>query len=46
MSNIAEISEAIKTLIASGTKKSGYRLLGDVAFNEVSKKSEFITFIL
>ena len=25
------------------SKKSGYRLLGDVAFNEVSKKSEFIT---
>ncbi|WP_397446840.1 bifunctional methylenetetrahydrofolate dehydrogenase/methenyltetrahydrofolate cyclohydrolase FolD [Polaribacter sp. R77954] len=31
------------TRLADSTKKSGFRLVGDVAFDEVSKKSEFIT---
>ena len=31
------------TRLADPSKKSGYRLVGDVAFEEVSKKSEFIT---
>lgn len=31
------------TRVEDSSKKSGYRLLGDVAFNEVSKKSDFIT---
>ena len=31
------------TRVADSSKKSGYRLLGDVAFDEVSKKAAFIT---
>lgn len=31
------------TRVEDSTKKSGYRLLGDVAFEEVSKKADFIT---
>ena len=31
------------TRLADSSKKSGFRLVGDVAFEEVSKKSEFIT---
>lgn len=31
------------TRVADASKKSGYRLVGDVAFNEVSKKSSHIT---
>lgn len=31
------------TRLADSSKKSGYRLVGDVAFDEVAKKSEFIT---
>ncbi|MEN9449334.1 MAG: hypothetical protein RJA25_2624 [Bacteroidota bacterium] len=31
------------TRVADSSKKSGYRLLGDVAFNEVSKKCSYIT---
>lgn len=31
------------TRVADSRKKSGYRLLGDVAFDEVSKKAAFIT---
>lgn len=31
------------TRVEDSSKKSGYRLLGDVAFDEVSKKSDFIT---
>lgn len=31
------------TRVEDPTKKSGYRLLGDVAFEEVSQKSDFIT---
>jgi len=31
------------TRLADSSKKNGYRLVGDVAFEEVSKKSEFIT---
>lgn len=31
------------TRVEDATKKNGYRLLGDVAFEEVSKKSAFIT---
>ncbi|MFY0604119.1 MAG: bifunctional 5,10-methylene-tetrahydrofolate dehydrogenase/5,10-methylene-tetrahydrofolate cyclohydrolase [Flavobacteriaceae bacterium] len=31
------------TRVEDATRKSGYRLLGDVAFDEVSKKSDFIT---
>jgi len=31
------------TRVGDASKKSGYRLLGDVAFDEVAKKAEFIT---
>ena len=31
------------TRLADSSKKNGFRLVGDVAFEEVSKKSEFIT---
>lgn len=31
------------TRLADSSKKSGFRLVGDVAFNEVAAKSEFIT---
>ena len=31
------------TRLEDATKKSGYKLVGDVAFDEVSKKSDFIT---
>lgn len=31
------------TRLADSTKKSGFRLVGDVAFDEVSKKADFIT---
>ncbi len=31
------------TRLADSTKKNGFRLVGDVAFEEVSKKSDFIT---
>ncbi len=31
------------TRVEDATKKNGYRLLGDVAFDEVSKKSSYIT---
>jgi methylenetetrahydrofolate dehydrogenase (NADP+)/methenyltetrahydrofolate cyclohydrolase len=31
------------TRVADASKKSGYRLVGDVAFDEVSKKSSYIT---
>ncbi|WP_298781626.1 bifunctional 5,10-methylenetetrahydrofolate dehydrogenase/5,10-methenyltetrahydrofolate cyclohydrolase [uncultured Polaribacter sp.] len=31
------------TRMADPSKKSGYRLVGDVAFNEVSEKADFIT---
>lgn len=31
------------TRLADPSKKSGFRLVGDVAFNEVAEKSEFIT---
>jgi len=31
------------TRIDDATKKSGYRLVGDVAFEEVAKKASFIT---
>jgi methylenetetrahydrofolate dehydrogenase (NADP+)/methenyltetrahydrofolate cyclohydrolase len=31
------------TRLADSSKKSGYRLVGDVAFDEVAKKSKFIT---
>jgi len=31
------------TRIADNTKKNGFRLVGDVAFNEVAQKSEYIT---
>ena len=31
------------TRLADSSKKSGFRLVGDVAFEEVSKKAEFIT---
>ena len=31
------------TRLADSSKKNGYRLVGDVAFEEVSKKAEFIT---
>ena len=40
--NVTVIDVGI-TRVADTSKKSGYRLLGDVAFDEVSKKSEFIT---
>lgn len=40
--NVTVIDVGI-TRIEDSSKKSGYRLLGDVAFDEVSKKSSFIT---
>ena len=40
--NVTVIDVGI-TRLADSSKKSGYRLVGDVAFEEVSKKSEFIT---
>ena len=40
--NVTVIDVGI-TRVADTSKKSGYRLLGDVAFDEVSKKSDFIT---
>tara|TARA_R110002072_G_scaffold48038_10_gene131428 strand:- start:1784 stop:2659 length:876 start_codon:yes stop_codon:yes gene_type:complete len=40
--NVTVIDVGI-TRVEDNTKKSGYRLLGDVAFDEVSKKSAFIT---
>jgi len=40
--NVTVIDVGI-TRVEDASKKSGYRLLGDVAFNEVSKKSGFIT---
>ena len=40
--NVTVIDVGI-TRLPDSSKKSGYRLVGDVAFDEVSKKSEFIT---
>jgi methylenetetrahydrofolate dehydrogenase (NADP+)/methenyltetrahydrofolate cyclohydrolase len=40
--NVTVIDVGI-TRLADSSKKSGYRLVGDVAFDEVSKKSDFIT---
>lgn len=40
--NVTVIDVGI-TRLADSTKKSGFRLVGDVAFEEVSKKSDFIT---
>ncbi len=40
--NVTVIDVGI-TRVEDSTKKSGYRLLGDVAFDEVSEKSAFIT---
>ncbi|MFY0631280.1 MAG: bifunctional methylenetetrahydrofolate dehydrogenase/methenyltetrahydrofolate cyclohydrolase FolD [Flavobacteriaceae bacterium] len=40
--NVTVIDVGI-TRVEDASKKSGYRLLGDVAFEEVSKKSAFIT---
>jgi methylenetetrahydrofolate dehydrogenase (NADP+)/methenyltetrahydrofolate cyclohydrolase len=40
--NVTVIDVGI-TRLADSSKKSGYRLVGDVAFEEVAKKSEFIT---
>ena len=40
--NVTVIDVGI-TRLADSSKKSGFRLVGDVAFEEVSKKSEFIT---
>ena len=40
--NVTVIDVGI-TRLADSSKKNGYRLVGDVAFEEVSKKSEFIT---
>ena len=40
--NVTVIDVGI-TRIADSSKKSGFRLVGDVAFEEVAKKSEFIT---
>ncbi|MDD7914260.1 bifunctional methylenetetrahydrofolate dehydrogenase/methenyltetrahydrofolate cyclohydrolase FolD [Polaribacter ponticola] len=40
--NVTVIDVGI-TRLADSSKKSGYRLVGDVAFEEVSKKSDFIT---
>jgi len=40
--NVTVIDVGI-TRVEDSSKKSGYRLLGDVAFDEVSKKSAFIT---
>ena len=40
--NVTVIDVGI-TRLADSSKKSGFRLVGDVAFDEVAKKSEFIT---
>ena len=40
--NVTVIDVGI-TRLADSSKKSGFRLVGDVAFNEVSKKADFIT---
>ena len=40
--NVTVIDVGI-TRVGDASKKSGYRLLGDVAFDEVAKKAEFIT---
>jgi len=40
--NVTVIDAGI-TRLPDSSKKSGFRLVGDVAFEEVSKKSEFIT---
>ena len=40
--NVTVIDVGI-TRLADSSKKSGFRLVGDVAFEEVSEKSEFIT---
>ena len=40
--NVTVIDVGI-TRLADPSKKNGYRLVGDVAFNEVSEKAEFIT---
>ena len=40
--NVTVIDVGI-TRVEDATKKNGYRLLGDVAFDEVSKKAAFIT---
>ena len=40
--NVTVIDVGI-TRLADSSKKSGYRLVGDVAFDEVAEKSEFIT---
>jgi methylenetetrahydrofolate dehydrogenase (NADP+)/methenyltetrahydrofolate cyclohydrolase len=40
--NVTVIDVGI-TRIADSSKKRGFRLIGDVAFNEVSKKSDYIT---
>ena len=40
--NVTVIDVGI-TRVEDTNKKSGYRLLGDVSFEEVSKKSAFIT---
>ena len=40
--NVTVIDVGITRLADSG-KKSGFRLVGDVAFDEIAKKSEFIT---
>ena len=40
--NVTVIDVGI-TRLADSSKKSGFRLVGDVAFEEVSKKSDFIT---
>jgi methylenetetrahydrofolate dehydrogenase (NADP+)/methenyltetrahydrofolate cyclohydrolase len=40
--NVTVIDVGI-TRLADTTKKSGFRLVGDVAFEEVAKKAEFIT---
>ena len=40
--NVTVIDVGI-TRLADSSKKNGFRLVGDVAFAEVAKKSEFIT---
>ncbi|MDG1038278.1 MAG: tetrahydrofolate dehydrogenase/cyclohydrolase catalytic domain-containing protein [Polaribacter sp.] len=40
--NVTVIDVGI-TRLADSSKKSGFRLVGDVAFDEIAKKSEFIT---
>jgi methylenetetrahydrofolate dehydrogenase (NADP+)/methenyltetrahydrofolate cyclohydrolase len=40
--NVTVIDVGI-TRLADSSKKSGFRLVGDVAFNEVAEKSEYIT---